>query len=143
MTFLNSETRFEAVELLPVLPDGTEDLAGLDGEGDPAVGGAVGDLSRGLAGGRLSEQLEALLGLLDEDQPAAGVAVLHVVGHLSGGVETEGGGGGQEGLHVNVDQAAANILAVRLAENLHLLPTNLVRLNLVFTEGEYFGQFLQ
>ena len=67
MTFLNSQTRFEAVELLPVLPDGTEDLAGLDSEGDPAVGGAVGDLGRGLAGGRPSEQLQALLGLLDEE----------------------------------------------------------------------------
>ena len=143
MTFLNSDTRFKAVELLPVLSDGPEDLASLDSEGDPAVGGPVGDLSRGLGGAVPHHQVQPQLGLLDEDQPAAGVAVLHVVGHLSGGVETEGGGGGQEGLHVNVDQAAANILAVRLAENLHLLPTNLVRLNLVFTEGEYFGQFLQ
>ena len=100
MTFLNSETRFEAVELLPVLSDGTEDLAGLDGEGDPAVGGAVGDLGRGLAGGRPSEQLQALLGLLDEDQPAAGVAVLHVVRQLCRGVEADGGGGCQEGVRL-------------------------------------------
>ena len=143
MTFLNSETRFKAVELLPVLPDGPEDLASLDSEGDPAVGGAVGDLSRGLAGRGPHQQVQALLGLFDEDQAAAGVAVLYIVGHLGWGVEAEGGGGGKKCLHVNFNQAAANILAVRLAQNLHLLPTDLVRLNLVLTESEYFGQFLQ
>ena len=115
MTFLNSQTRFKTVELLPVLcvlSDGTENLVSLDGEGDPAVGGAVRDLGGGLGGAGAHQEVQPQLGLFDEHQPAAGVAVLHVVRHLGRGVETERGGGGEEGLQVNINQAAANILSV-------------------------------
>ena len=56
MTILNSNARLKAVELSPLrrspLPDGPEDLAGLESEGHTALTGAVGDLGRGLGGVR-------------------------------------------------------------------------------------------
>ena len=54
MTVFNTNARLKAVELSPVrrsvLPDGPEDLPGLESEGHTAVTRAVGDLGRGLRG---------------------------------------------------------------------------------------------